>query len=613
MYYKGLLWIFGLVSPLLFAQTTPVNSSFSTYWQQRADYKMVIDVDVKNYQYHGQQTLTYTNHSPDVLNTIYYHLYYNAFQPDSEMDSRLQTIADPDGRMVNETKDSNKPKYESKIALLKPDETGYIKVNKLTQNGMPLHYKIEGTVLEVKLAQPVLSGEQAIFDMDFDAQIPKMIRRGGRNSQDDIALSMTQWYPKMAVYDHEGWHTDPYIMREFYGEWGNFDVTLHIDKKYVVAGTGYVQNPQEVGCGYENPNVALQIPKTNKKTWHFYAPNVHDFSWAADPDYNHDQLITKDGIVLHFFYKKYKNQWKEMQPFAVKAMEFYNQWLGKYYYDQYSIIQGGDGGMEYGMCTLISGGQKTNGLLSAVIHEMGHAWFQFAVATNESQHPWMDEGFTTFVEILNKQNLNLITSKYPFSGEYQAYYYSINSGFDEPLTTHADHYFSNTSYGINAYSKGCVFLSQLAYIIGWENTQLTLKNYYKLWKGKHPTPNDFIRIAEKTSNLHLGWYLNEFTATTHTIDYAVEIINNDEIHLKRLGEMPMPIDVTITYIDGSEEEFYIPLNLMRGEKKSTATLLKDWDWAHPNYSFKTSKKIKKATIDPSLLMADVNLNNVSSG
>ena len=171
----------------------------ATYWQQHVDYKMDIDMDVNNYQYQGKQTLVYTNNSPDVLDRVYYHLFFNAFQPGSEMDVRSQTIADPDARVG------------SRIGQLKPNEIGYIKVNSLKQNGTTLTHETVGTVLEVKLANPIKPGEKVTFTMDFDAQVPAQIRRTGRNNEEGVALSMSQWYPKLAEYDFEGWHADPYI------------------------------------------------------------------------------------------------------------------------------------------------------------------------------------------------------------------------------------------------------------------------------------------------------------------------------------------------------------------------------------------------------------------
>ena len=252
----------------------PPSNIVSGYWQQHVDYKMDIDMDVNTYQYKGKQKLVYTNNSPDVLNKVFYHLYFNAFQPGSEMDVRSLTIADPDGRV------------KDRISKLKPNEIGYIKVNSLKQNGVTLIHETVGTVLEVELAKPITPGESVTFDMVFDGQVPVQIRRSGRNNKEGVALSMAQWYPKLAEYDFEGWHADPYIGREFHGVWGNFDVKLTIDKNYIIGGTGYLQNPNEIGYGYETGTI--NRPNSDKLTWHFVAPKVHDFTWAADPDYSHD-------------------------------------------------------------------------------------------------------------------------------------------------------------------------------------------------------------------------------------------------------------------------------------------------------------------------------------
>ncbi len=593
-------------------QEKNINPAFSTYWQQKVDYKMDIEMDVNTYQYKGNQSLIYYNNSPDVLDKVYYHLYFNAFQPESEMNARLISISDPDERMVNNKGDRKNPIYESRISDLKPHEIGFIKVQSLTQDGKALSYHIEGTILEVILDKPILSGENTVLEMQFLGQVPVQIRRSGRNNKEGVALSMAQWYPKMAEYDKEGWQTDPYIMREFYGVWGDFDVTIHIDKKYVLGGTGYVINPQEVGYGYENSEIPLDLPKGDQLTWHFKAPNVHDFTWAADKDYIHDQMQVKGGTTMHFLYKnndKNKKNWKALQPLAVQTMEFYNHYIGTYPYHQYSIIQGGDGGMEYGMCTLVKGGNNFEGLLGTVVHEMGHAWFQFALATHEGKHPWMDEGFTSFVETMAMNSIKPQDEAFPFQGNYDGYFYMVSTGVEEPLTTHADRYNTNMSYSINAYYKGSVFMAQLSYLMGWENLEKTIKEYYKQWAGKHPTPQDFIRIAEKVSGLHLEWYFNEFAQTTHTIDYGIKSVINNEIIIERIGRMPMPLDIDVVYEDGSKEQFYIPLSMMRGEKPTEATVLKDWGWGFPTYTFKTDKKIKNIILDNSLYMADVNREN----
>jgi len=615
-----LFLLFGISSSGLFAQN-------SNYWQQHVDYKMDVSIDVKTYQYKGKQELIYTNNSPDTLRRVFYHLYNNAFQPGSEMDKRLQSIKDPDGRMVTKTKVGDKEIKESRIAKLQPNEMGYLHISNFKQDGITAVAKEVETILEVTLAQPILPGKSTTFTLDFEGQVPVQIRRSGRNNREGVELSMAQWYPKMAEFDFEGWHADPYIAREFHGVWGNFDVKITIDKNYLLGGSGYLQNGNEVGFNYQDKDVVVTIPKKQKTlTWHFIAPNVHDFTWAADKNYLHDVVQTTFGTTLHFIYKnntKIIENWKQAQPRTVQLMEYYNAIVGKYPYKQYSIIQGGDGGMEYAMCTLILGEGTFDGLVGVIAHEMGHSWFQQILASNESKHPWMDEGFTSFIEDLGLNELAAKKSANPFSGAIKSYINLANSGKEHPLSTHGDRYDENRSYSIASYSKGEVFLVQLQYLIGKENLMKTLRRYYDEFKFKHPTPNDIKRTAERVSGANLDWYLTDWTKTLNTIDYGIKEVTENEgstkISLERIGRMPMPIDLLIEYSDGSKESFYIPLRMMSFEKANptpeiSRTVLRDWTWGDPNYSFNISKakdKIKKITIDPSGLMADVKPENNS--
>ena len=569
-----------------------IQPSNSGYWQQRVDYSMEIDMDVDTYQYMGKQTLVYTNNSPDVLNRVYYHLYFNAFQPGSEMDIRSRTIADPS------------TKIGDRISKLKPNEIGYIKVGSLEQNGISVQFETVGTVLEVDLNRSIQPGEKVTFYMEFNAQVPVQIRRSGRNNKEGVALSMAQWYPKIAEYDDEGWHADPYIAREFYGVWGDFDIKLAIDANYVVGGTGYLQGAPK--------------RKGDKKEYHFKAPRVHDFTWAADPDFKHDIFEMPNGPTLHFYYKKtmskkYLDNWKKLQSDTAKLMEFFSENVGKYPYNQYSVIQGGDGGMEYAMCTLITGERNYGSLIGVTSHEMAHTWFQFLLASNETKHEWMDEGFTSYISTLATNSLKGNTSKNPFKNTYRRYISLANSGYEQPLTTHADRYAYNQVYGTAAYSKGSVFLSQLGYVIGEENLKKTIKKYFDDFSFKHPKPMDVVRTAERVSGLELDWYLIDFGQTTNTIDYGIKSVDGKVIVLERIGLMPMPIDLTVTYDDGSQEAFYIPLQMMRGEKPTDATIASDWAWAMPTYNLITSKNIKFVEIDSSEFMADVKRENNTYG
>jgi len=578
------------------------------YWQQHVDYTMDVKMDVNTFNYEGTQKLIYTNNSPDNLEQVFYHLFYNAFQPGSEMDVRSITIADADTRVGD------------RISKLQKEDFGFLNVVSLTQNKIPLKYTTSGTMLEVQLNEPIKSGESAIFEMRFEGQVPPVIRRAGKNSQEGVALSMAQWYPKMAEYDFEGWHADPYIGREFHGVWGDFDVKLTLDKNYTVGGTGYLQNPNEIGHGYGTKETKND---SDLLTWHFVAPNVHDFTWAADPNFVHDTLQVPDGPMLHFLYKKslkrkYKKRWKDLQIPASEIMQYYSKNVGKYPYDQYSVIQGGDGGMEYGMCTLITGERTFESLLGVTAHEIGHTWFQFLMASNESKHPWLDEGFAEYTCTLIENSILGVETSEPMKRHFNRYFELALSGKEQPMSTHADRFAYNKSYSISTYSKGALVLAQLRYIIGEENFGESLKKYYNDWAFKHPTPNDFMRCAEKTSGMELEWFLTDWTQTTNTIDYgvkdAVALEGQTIITLERIGLMPMPVEVQVLMKDGRKKEYYIPLQMMRGERplRNNETLLEDWAWAYPEYLFTVDvnpAKIESITIDVNKETADINKEN----
>ena len=578
------------------------------YWQQHVDYTMEVKMDVNTFNYGGTQKLIYTNNSPDELEQVFYHLYYNAFQPGSEMDVRSITIADADSRVGD------------RISKLQKEDFGFLNIISLTQNKIPLKYTVVGTVLEVQLNKPIKSGESATFEMTFEGQVPPVIRRAGKNNREGVALSMAQWYPKMAEYDFEGWHADPYISREFHGVWGDFDVKLTLDKNYTVGGTGYLQNPNEIGHGY---GIKEKKNDSDLLTWHFVAPNVHDFTWAADPNFIHDTLQVPNGPMLHFLYKKslkrkYTKHWKDLQIPTSEIMQYYSKNVGKYPYEQYSVIQGGDGGMEYGMCTLITGERSFESLLGVTAHEIGHTWFQFLMASNESKHPWLDEGFAEYTCTLIENTILGVETSEPMKRHFNRYFELALSGIEQPMSTHADRFAYNNSYSISTYSKGALVLAQLRYIIGEENFWDTLKKYYNDWAFKHPTPNNFIRCAEKISGLELEWFLTDWTQTTNTIDYgvknAVALEGQTVITLERIGLMPMPVEVQLLMKDGSKKEYYIPLQMMRGEKplRNNETLLKDWAWAYPEYRFSVDvnlENIESITIDVNKETADINKEN----
>ena len=601
-------------------------------WQQHIDYKINAALNVQTNIVKGTEHIVYTNNSPDTLRKIYFHMYWNAFQPNSVMDIRSRELGKTTftSRRGTQVQDWD-PRVRDRIQQLKPEEIGYQRISQIAIAGKAQQLIDHETILEVVLTQAILPKSSVSLSLNFEAQVPKQIRRSGRDNAEGVRFSMSQWYPKMVEYDYQGWNTNPYIAREFYGVWGNYDVNLTLDKNYMVAATGVLQNPTAAADASGN------------KTWNFKGSNIHDFVWAADDQFKHLSKEVRKGLTLHVYYKEKDAQadsaWANVLWAAEKVLPYMEKKFGAYPYPQYSFIQGGDGGMEYAMATLLKGPS-----LGTAFHEWMHSWYQHILGTNESLFPWMDEGFTSFGEeaisywyeenhatnspyLSEKAKAQLkvaheaAKTQLPLvqAGNYAGYYGLVKSGFEEPMSTHSDHYNTNMAYSSAAYSKGATFLGVLGYIISDSLRDQTLLNYYNTWKFKHPNANDFTRVAEKTSGIQLQWFKEYWVNSTKTVDYGLNDIQAGEkgaiLSIQRVGKMPMPVEVYVTYKDGSSETHYMPLDLMLSGKKAEAAnwiTHAEWKWTAPTYSFELSKPIsqlKSIEIDPSQRMPDVNRTN----
>jgi hypothetical protein len=586
-----------------------LNGQSTSYWQQRVEYS--IDVNVSNdFTYDGNIELKYYNNSPDELNKVYFHLYLNAFQPGSEMDVRQRSLPDPDNRIGNN------------ISKLSKRDIGFQKIANFYQDDKACAYSVDGTILEVKLAKPIKPGEHTKFKMNFFAQLPKQIRRSGKQNSEGVDFSMSQWYPKLAEYDKAGWHLDPYIAREFYGVYGSFDVRITIDKKYMIGGTGVLQNPDEVGHGYSTN----YIENTSKSTltWHFKADNVHDFAWAADDEFTHITKNLNSKTDIHFIYKKGSatraKVWAELATKMMQAFEFMNANFGEYPYEQFTVIQGGDGGMEYPMCTFILGdGSNIRGKVGLAVHETLHSWYYGVIGSNEQDFHWMDEGFTSYAEVQTMKYL-YPNNIYDQTGNYNSYKYAVDKGIEEAMITKADFFKTNYAYSVAAYSKGSLFLEQLSYIIGEQTLKKLLLDYYDKWKFRHPMPEDFMKMAEQHSGIKLDWFYNKWVCSTDVIDYSIDSYYEKEgktiVILKRIGDVPMPLDIKIEYLNRNSKTVYIPLRMMRGSKNENninkENVIGTWPWVYREMAFtidSPASEIKSITIDASGRLADIDKSN----
>lgn len=619
-----------------------VSANAQDAWQQRVKYKMDVSLDVNTNVIRGKQSVEYTNNSPDTLRVLFYHMYWNAFQPNSMMDIRSREL----GRNAIDGRTDWDPRVRDRISNLKPDETGYQKMISLKMNGRVQDTELRETILKVTLDKPILPKMKVVLEADFEARVPVQIRRSGRENEEGVKFSMAQWYPKLAEYDANGWNPNPYIAREFYGVWGDFDVNITLDKNYVVAGTGNLVNTNEIGYGYEAEGTKVNRPSGDLLTWKFTAPNVHDFVWAADPDYKHVSRKIREGLTIHVFYKispihlqkyfsglpprvknqfnnnaglfikNYEYEWQQVADNMMKAFPYIERNFGRYPYKQFSFIQGGDGGMEYPMATLLKGAGE-----SVVYHELLHSWFPMIMSNNESRSPWIDEGFASYAEDKVIAYMKGEDSGNVHLDNYAAYIKLAKSEYEEPLTTHADEFRTNYGYSRSSYSKGAVFYAQLGYIIGQQNLQLMFLELYRRFRFRHVDHHDILRVAESVSGLQLGWYGDYFVNTTKTINYGIDSLWQDgtkiKLRLKNTGQMPMPIDLMISFKDGSKHLAHIPQYFTFGAKPAEDSSIKrtvhePWRWTHPTYTVEVEGSlinVQLAEIDPSQRMADINRND----
>lgn len=367
-------------------------------WQQRIKYAMDVNLDVITNKITGKQTITYTNNSPDTLNKLFIHLFWNAFKPNSMMDvmSRsTENLVLGRSRNGEEVTDFD-GRFKRRIIDLMPDEQGYCNVIKFVFNGQAQKTKLHETILEVFLEKRILPGTTVVFHTEFESQVPQLTRRSGRDSPEGVRYSMGQWYPKIAEYDYLGWHADQYIRGEFYGVWGDYMVTITLDKNYKLGAGGELQNISDIGWGYDKEGSTLKAIPGNVRTWKFLAKNVHDFAWSADPNYKHITRKTPNGPLLHFIYKDDSNidkAWQTIADSCAMIYPFMAKTFGPYPYPVYSFLHGGGGGTEYPMATLIKSAS-----FETAVHEWCHSWYQMMLGSNENLYGWLDEGFTNYAE-----------------------------------------------------------------------------------------------------------------------------------------------------------------------------------------------------------------------
>lgn len=616
---------------------------YPSYWQQDVYYQIKANIDESTDIIEGQENLTYWNNSPDELSFVYFHLYQNAFQPDSYLD-KLQS------------ENGVKPRYGKYEAEKKGTE-----IIKISSQGVSLKTEYDNTIVKVFLAKPLKSGESVSFDIDFKTYYDygsTRRRMKAFNSWGFKHYDGVHWYPRISVYDAKfGWDTQQHLGKEFYGDFGAYDVELSFADNFVVEATGNLTNEDDVLpqalkdkldiANFKTkpwnsaPSVVTPYDKAKRKTWKFHAENVHDFAFTADPTYRIDEYVWGKIKVVALVQEPHASRWLNAAQYTGKVIKTFSRDFGMYAYPKMVVADARDG-MEYPMLTLDGG--EDPGYRSLFAHEVGHNWFFGMVGNNETYRAMLDEGFTQFLTAWAVINIDGDTtinadpkSKYvdKFMRDelvldqrvLNPYLNDALRGTSTPLNVHSDDFNGALGHGggyRNVYYKTASMLYNLQYVLGDSLFLMSLKHYFNQWKMCHPYVEDFRNSIIQYTKVDLNWFFDQWIETNKTIDYAIECVKSNKkagtdfynITFEREGEMQMPIDFDVISNNDSVYHFHIPNTWF--VKATDATILPRWiGWGKlsPEYTatVQIPGGIKDVTIDPSGRLADVNmLNNKTS-
>ncbi|PCJ84233.1 MAG: aminopeptidase [Flavobacteriales bacterium] len=615
---------------------------YDGYWQQDVHYNIKANIDEKTNIISGQEKLIYYNNSPHDLTHVFFHLYQNAFQPDAYYDN-LQK---------NNKKKPHYGKYES--------EKKGTEIVKLTVNGEEVKTELDNTILKVMLPEALKSGESITFDVDFLTYFDGEggVRRRMKTFQSygsdrsDVRYRHydgVHWYPRISVYDRKfGWTTDQHLGREFYGDFGTFDVELTFANHFVVEATGFLQNRDEVlpedlrkKLDIKNfeqkpwgsrPSEIITYNSEVRKTWKYHAENVHDFAFTADPTYRIGEAKWNDYVCYSLAQEHHASLWQNAAEYAAKIIKIFSEDFGMYTYHKMIVADARDG-MEYPMLTLDGGYDP--GYRGLLVHEIGHNWFFGQIGNNETYRASLDEGFTQFLtawgqSIIDGDTIITVPEKSWYKKKfrkptivrervaYRRYLQDAIKGEAPPLNIHSDGFNGALRHGggyRHVYYKTAVMLYNLQYVLGDELFYKAMKNYFAQWKICHPYFDDLRKSFVNYTKVDLNWFFDQWLETGKSIDYGIKSVKKGKgeneyiITFKRKKRMHMPLDFSVYTTDGKENKFYIPNTWF--EKETNATVLPrwiGWDKVQPEYEAKITVegKIEDVKIDPSGRLADVN-------
>jgi hypothetical protein len=582
-----------LVLLLQAAHAAPLLAS-DGYFQQFVRYTIAVKLDTDEKTLRGTETILYRNNSPDTLTSFYLHIYPNAFRSkDSQLLKEYR-------RRFNYSLIDIPNKYRSSLDI-----------EDIRIDGRAVPLNIDDTIAETTLPEPLLPGDSIFVELSFRENIGRQIGRSGyRGEHYDIA----QWYPKVVVYDEQGFHPDKFGMGEFYGEFGTFDVHIDVPANYVVAATGaLVGGDPGWRSGGARPDAGETRGQDSKeyKTVSFHAERVHDFAWSADPTFVVQDSTWNNIEVRSIYRRRNSAAWKDSTlAHAIRALAYLSDAVGPYPYQQLTIVDALlSGGMEYPM--LVMDGEADEGL---VVHETAHMYFYGALGNDEAAEAWLDEGFAVFMAAHYLQDrygpwgskakwglYRRMTPQYTMAEAARRQTFELQRlHYAERVATRADDFVN--SYDANVYTKASLVLDALRYVVGKDVFAKILNEYYSRYRFQHVNEERFRQVCEDVSGYDLGWFFSEWLHTTKSCDYKLDRIVKTkhaadggytaDATIRRLGEIVMPLKLTFRFKDGATETFSLNGRLRTIEK-----------------SFELDRKPVAASLNPDNEIMDMNLSD----
>lgn len=619
---------------------TPYHLPSTTYWQQKVHYQIDASLDDSSEVITGKLRLTYTNNSPNTLNEAFFHLYQNSTQPGSLTDKLYE---------LNKIK----PTYGNYEKQGLGTQITWIQIegNKSTKpyKKVILDPQIDYTIMKIDLPEPLQSGDSCVFEIWFKTYFDRGSIRRRMKVFDHHGVKHfngVHWYPRICVYDRKfTWETSQHLEKEFYGDFGTFDVKLNLPEKYIVEATGLLLNREEAlpddlrkaidinqpnsrspSPETQNPKPNYQLPPTKDqlpptKTWHFLAQNVHDFAWTADPTYRISE-VTWNGIQCVAIAQAHNaKNWTKTAQYLSEVIAFYSRNYGMYAYPKIVVADAADG-MEYPMLTLCGGSYPSHRALIA--HEVAHNWFMGMVGSNETYRAALDEGFTQFLTAEALKELKV--EPFPeYSRAIGPYLDDAIDGEDERLNTHSNEFHEAVGHGGgygNVYYKTATMLYNLRYFLGDSIFSIAMKNYVEQWKFKHPYIEDFRNSVIQSAQIDLNKVFDQWFESKEVIDYGIKKVKKLEngqykITVHRYGNLTMPVNLDLltrtesgrlifTQLTIPTNQYIIPNRLSTKVWNSWGRLNRDFT---VNVSIEPKHELTEIFLDATYLLADIDRRN----